>query len=371
MAVVRVGERPVGEAELKAQAIAGTILLPTEKTLPPPRVPPWVPCFPTFAPVLGPRPPEEECLQDGGDVGHVAGIGPDGRVAGLDPTDTIAEYTDSQGRRHVAPSNRICVCVPRYAAVRSELPVAGYATIAAPANAGEAIRQVQAGVRVPSLETHRWEQLNAVRADRRPSAAQAETGVGRFLTIEVLNAYHVYEGPALALGTPGLAQLTSVERLRLAKQVEFARQFTNRTATTAATVTAGPAAVGRVEGLGLYTATEETGDVTCICSEAPQVMVDKPLRLCKWADRQSAEVGEVVTFYLKYSNGGGKPIEDLAVSDSLTGRLEYIAGSAKTDRNAVFTMQQNEAGSVILRWEVSGKLLPGQSGVISFQARVR
>jgi hypothetical protein len=34
-------------------------------------------------------------------------------------------------------------------------------------------------------------------------------------------------------------------------------------------------------------------------------------------------------------------------------------------------MQQNEAGSVVLRWEVSGRLMPGQNGVVSFQARVR
>jgi hypothetical protein len=34
-------------------------------------------------------------------------------------------------------------------------------------------------------------------------------------------------------------------------------------------------------------------------------------------------------------------------------------------------MQQNEAGSVILRWEINGRLPPGESGIISFQARVR
>jgi len=78
-----------------------------------------------------------------------------------------------------------------------------------------------------------------------------------------------------------------------------------------------------------------------------------------------------VTFYLKYTNHGGKPISDVALSDSLTGRLEYVPGSARSDRNAVFTIQENEAGSVILRWEVTGKLLPGQSGVVSFQAKVR
>jgi hypothetical protein len=35
------------------------------------------------------------------------------------------------------------------------------------------------------------------------------------------------------------------------------------------------------------------------------------------------------------------------------------------------TVEPNEAGSVIVRWQISGKLLPGQSGVVSFQARIR
>ena len=70
-------------------------------------------------------------------------------------------------------------------------------------------------------------------------------------------------------------------------------------------------------------------------------------------------------------NTGNRAISDVVVSDSLSGRLEYVPGSAKTDRNAVFTMQMNEAGSVVLRWEVGGRLLPGQTGLISFQARVR
>jgi hypothetical protein len=34
-------------------------------------------------------------------------------------------------------------------------------------------------------------------------------------------------------------------------------------------------------------------------------------------------------------------------------------------------MQQNEVGSLILRWEITGKLLPGQSGRIRFKAKVR
>jgi len=373
MMVLRVGERQPDPAELLAQAVPGTILYPTEKTLLPARVPPPVPfvCAPFFDPILGPRPPEEECLHDGGDTGRRAGIGPGGRLEGLDPTDTVAEYTDSSGRRRVMPSNRVCICVPRFAALRSELPLAGYGTHVAVAGAEEAAPPLQLATLLPSIEARNSEQLNALRVKQRASQTASETRVSRFVRLDVLNAYHVYEGPALALGTAAIAQLTEVERLRLAKQIEFAKGFSQRSAATGAQQTLAPAVVGRVEGLGLCTATLETADVTAICGEPPQLLVDKPMHLFKWADRQSAEVGDVVTFYLKYSNNGSKPIEDVALSDSLTGRLEYLPGSAKADRNAVFTMQQNEAGSAILRWEISGKLLPGQTGLISFQARVR
>ena len=79
----------------------------------------------------------------------------------------------------------------------------------------------------------------------------------------------------------------------------------------------------------------------------------------------------MVTFFLRYSNHGGRPLTDVAVSDSLSGRLEYVAGSAQADRDAVFTTEQNEAGSTILRWEISGRLAPGQTGVLRFQAKVR
>ncbi len=93
--------------------------------------------------------------------------------------------------------------------------------------------------------------------------------------------------------------------------------------------------------------------------------------LVKCADRPAAQPGDVVTFILRYSNHGGKPLTDVAVTDSLSPRLEYVPGSAASDRTAVFTTQDNGAGSVILRWEVSGRLLPGQTGTLRFQARVR
>jgi uncharacterized repeat protein (TIGR01451 family) len=96
-----------------------------------------------------------------------------------------------------------------------------------------------------------------------------------------------------------------------------------------------------------------------------------PITLFKWADPKEAQIGDVVTFFLRYHNHTNEPVDHLAVSDSLTPRLEYIPNSARSDREASMVVEANEAGSVILRWEISGKLLTGQSGVVAFQARIR
>ncbi len=120
----------------------------------------------------------------------------------------------------------------------------------------------------------------------------------------------------------------------------------------------------------MVSAAVQTRDFTVCCNEAPRVP-EKPLALFKCADRPAASVGDVVTFTLRYSNLGGRPLADVAVSDSLTGRLEYVPGSARSDRDAVFTTQDNEAGSSLLRWEITGKLMPGESGMVRFQAWVR
>src|SRR5262249_37653549 len=91
----------------------------------------------------------------------------------------------------------------------------------------------------------------------------------------------------------------------------------------------------------------------------------------KWPDKCGGLVGDIVTFTLRYTNVGGRPISDVVLTDSLTNRLEYVPGTAKSDRDAVFTTQANDAGSLVLRWEFSGSLLPRESGIVTFQVKIR
>ncbi len=311
LAVFRMGQRQLAPEELAACGIPGTVLLPGERVLPPPSAPPCLPwvCAPYADPRLGPYHPEEEiCFHDGGDMGLPAGYDRNGQLRGLDASDTIAEYADSHGRKKITCSNRICLCVPRYILTRAETVPAGQVALRGPRNTISTQAQLAVKLQVGPLLERQLEQ-------------------------------------------PGLLQ----SRLRPSVTL----------------VTLGALVVGQIQGTTLVTAVRETGSVTSTCPPPQPLALDKPLKLIKWPDRCSAQVGDVVTFFLKYTNCGGRPITNVAVSDSLTARLEYVAGTARSDRDAVFTTQPNEVGSQILRWEVNGTLQPGESGVVSFQVRVR
>ncbi|MBX9623271.1 MAG: DUF11 domain-containing protein, partial [Gemmataceae bacterium] len=317
VAIVRLGNRVPPAAELAATTIDGTILLPGEPYLRAPAVPPTVPYYACklYDPILGPKGPKEECLVDGGDKADPLGIGPTGRLGGLNPTDVGVEYstTDRQGRtaRRVTTSNVVCVCVPRFVIQRAEV-----APVAFDVPTVLAAQQTAAGPQ----------------AVRERAAAMALAGREKPVGLAVRVR------PMAYVGTTGIGFFIGSSR---------------------------PSVVGQVEGVAVAAALVE-----------PEVLTAYPT-LCPLTVTKTVESdgpvgsGDVVTFTIRYVNTGPKPISDLVVSDSLSGRLEYVPGSQQTDRAANFSASANEAGSVVVRWELPGVLLPGQGGVVKFRAKVR
>jgi uncharacterized repeat protein (TIGR01451 family) len=308
--LLHLGEREYSPQEMAHQGIPGTIQLPGEKVLQPPAIPPCLPwqCYPLADPRVGLAPPcDEMCFHDGGDSNNPVGYDADGKLRGLDPSDTVAQYRDSKGNPKIAISNKVCLCVPRFVVLRTELTTAFNTSITKPGDT----TLVQAPSRITV-----------------PFAVQVEK---------------------IDLGPAGLSSLLRVSTL-------WQEQHT--------------VIIGRVEGVQIVSTEVKTGDVTGVCL-GPEEECEKPLVIIKWPDRCDVAIGDIITFYLKYKNQGPRPITDVIVSDSLTARLEYVPGSAKTDRDALFTTTPNEAGSLVLRWEVGGALAPGQTGIVSFQVRVR
>jgi uncharacterized repeat protein (TIGR01451 family) len=312
MAIVRVGNLKPTPEQLRPYAIDGTILLPGEKYLKAPVAGPMFRFYaqPMYDPLLGPKGPKEECFVDGGDKGDPLGIGPNGNLGGLNPTDVAAEYSIG-GKRRVTTSNVVCICSPRYMIRRVEIVPGGLD-----------YRMVLAGhVGVTTLEQFR---------DRH--AAMVDIALVK--PAGVIGSVR----PSSFVGKVGLSFYLGSQR---------------------------PLVVGQVDSIKVTGALVEPEQLTAyplLC----------PLTVTKSVDPPGPRApGDVVTITIKYANTGSKAVSDIVVSDSLSARLEYIPGSAVTDRGANFSAAENEVGSMVVRWEVPGELMPGQSGTVKFKAKVR
>jgi len=98
---------------------------------------------------------------------------------------------------------------------------------------------------------------------------------------------------------------------------------------------------------------------------------DGELRIVKLADKKIAQPGDVITFTIRYDNLGGRPLHHIRIIDNLTPRLVYIDQSADSDRDGRLVVEDNEEGSLVLKFEIA-EPLPGKTGgVVTFKARVR
>ncbi|MBM3996699.1 MAG: DUF11 domain-containing protein [Planctomycetes bacterium] len=312
MVTLQIGQRFYTPQEMNASAVPGTILLPGDKALGLPRVPPyllWRIC-PLYDPLHGPRHPSEwTTIYDGGDLHRNAGFDRHGRLTGLDPTDTLAEYMDSKGVKKFAASNRVGICVPRFIVFKSEMTFATYGA------------------------------KSRIKND------------------------FIVSAPAASVGQAGLKEQS---------QANSAETVSTRFKLGGTFNTLGTSVAGSVKGFKVVSNLRAPASVAATqAGPRPVEPEDGPLLIIKWPDVEIVNVGDIVTFYLKYTNTGGQRIANLVVTDSLSGRFEYVKGSTKADRDAIFTTQPNEAGSMVLRWEFSGDLAPRESGLISFQVKVR
>lgn len=257
-------------------------------------------------------------IRDGGDFGQPAHRTPEGQLGGLEPGDAVAEFADSAGRRKLAVANPVYLVAPRFLTfyqasgvgrLRSDL---GLRPVIAPVG-----REVIAQTQAPG-DTRSREEVERLQSRAALQANQTNLPPLRVVASQELSATR--------LDVPGT----------------------------------------RVVAVPLTT--ESVMHLQCDPCGDPQ---RQPLRLQKWASTQTARSGEVVTFYLRYCNTSSRPIRDIAIVDNLSPRLEYVPGSARSDREAVFVLQENAVGGRVLRWEIRDPLPPGAQGTVSFQVRVR
>jgi len=308
--------------------------------------------------IVGLPQPGPECIFDGGDRDLKARVLPDWTVQGLEPEDTIGHADTLDGSVIVAPSNRVKIYAPRFAAVRSVTDLQQGRHVDAvvlhdqdvgPRPLGESLR----------LDTHRQNiEARGQAGDRRmqgmASQARPIADAAARYVLAFDNGFLPYED--FSLIRRGIFENTDKPRLAAGKQ----------------------AANTWSHDLGVQVTLDGRQAATVDAEQRAQAILlfeDKTgparLRVIKVASTSAAAVGEVIDFTVRYDNVGDQTIGNVTIIDNLTPRLEYVPDSAQSSRAANFLTQANDGGSLILRWEIIDPLPKGEGGLVRFKCRVR
>ena len=299
----------------------------------------------------------DEYVCDGNDRKLRAVSDEENQFHGLDLEDTIARFETISGKTKIAPSNRVCIYAPRFAAVRRLMKTSNTTITQKLTIVNDKTQLASARKTEFNATTLQNVQPKLNRNTQRPNSFRDQTrGLIADNTIKLKGARHFFK---------------PFEDLQL---IRFGKYEASESA--------------RVS-LGLQSAVAWEGDVSAqisINNQQPIIVRDSfqlqeivsiesdthpDLRLCKLASVISAKPGETVDFTIRFDNIGRERIGNITIVDNLSPRLEYIDGTAECSVEADFSTEANEAGSKLLRWEITKPLDIRVGGIIRFQCRVR
>jgi uncharacterized repeat protein (TIGR01451 family) len=321
--------------------------------------PPWASagCPPGTYNCPPPRSWPDEYICDGGDRGYPVHFnGP--QRQGLESEDTIGEFVDENGDRQVRPSSRACVYAPRFASVRSiSQPVLDYnIDKAAGAHDGVVLAGLEHELR-PDTQAQ-FDQPSGINMRSRASGLGADAGESSVEQVETtehhLKIQNVYEDrnffsegqfqqgiePVLAYGIQMAGMWTRALNPVIVAADESGQQVT-----------------------GEFKAEEYVG--------AEDRSTPGELEILKTADKAFAHPGDEITFTIRFSNGGGRPLYEVRIIDHLTPRIEYVPGSAISELDGRLDVTDEFDGTQVLTFELAEPLEGGQTGEITFRVNVR
>ncbi|MFM8252541.1 MAG: hypothetical protein ACKOBW_13170 [Planctomycetota bacterium] len=302
--------------------------------------------------------PYDEYIFDGGDRDVPVDVAKNWNVRGLDQEDTVAHFDTIRGRTEVVPSNRVPIYAPRFAAVRKVTGLDLH-------EGHERVAGTENPTRLNSQETT---QLVTTTVQQNPPVLQHNLrssvalldrtrGIGVDNSTQLLgfdNKYLPFEDFRLIRR----GEFDNTEKARLAQRIQAALTWSSDQMVQV--VIDGDLAV---EAKGISKSQETI--------EYHRPEGQPRLRIVKVASKSEARPGEVIDFTLRFDNIGDERIGNVTIVDSLTTRLEFIEGSAQCSLASQFGTQENEAESVVLRWEIRDPLEVGQGGIIRFRCRLR
>ncbi|MBT4863505.1 MAG: DUF11 domain-containing protein [Planctomycetaceae bacterium] len=300
----------------------------------------------------------DEYLLDGGDRALPIHFDRFHRL-GVDTEDTIAEYSDHLGNRHVKPTNRVAVYAPRFGAVRTVTgPGAGTAVELFALSSDTSGTAGLKNRRTPLNRTQR-DAINRIDVRSRPSGVESganRRGVSQSTAL-LLNVKPVKAAEDLSF--VGSGRFLQTERARIAAGIQAAAVWSR---------TQSPVIIAQDDGLQEAYAAFKPQELVGLDDEH---LKKGELRIVKLADRKTAKPGDVITFTIRYDNLGDRELNHIRIIDNLTPRLEYVEDSATSDRAGRLDTEDNGEGSLVLKFIVDRPLPGHKGGVVTFKALVR
>lgn len=307
-------------------------------------------CDPAFYP--------DEYLSDGGDrnlpVHYSSGF-----RQGLDTQDTIAEYQDDQGKHHVKKSNQANVYAPRFAAVTTTAGISENLGIDRALGAYETVNGLAMNTRIKPNTEQQTDQIKAARVRTRVSGLESENITLGMNQATRLENHTKLENTHTDFAFAGLDKFDRWQAPVAMDGIQAAAIWTR---------TLSPVIVASdVAGTELYSSfrPEEMIGLDEKHKAPGIIYIDKS------ADKSDAKPGDIITFTIRYKNTGDRPLSNVLIIDNLTPRLEFIEGTGESDRDGRLVVEDNQEGSLILKWEIEGQLEGQAGGTVSFQAKVR
>jgi uncharacterized repeat protein (TIGR01451 family) len=370
MAIVRIGgRRPTfeeveggpGDLGLDYAASMGTkpcsFLMQDGSRCPVVAGPPCTAAAPPAQPLL----PRDEFLCDGGDRGIPVGVGPDGRIGGIDPRDAAVRFDIGLGpqvKPRTLPTNVVCIYAPRFAEVR----------VNTGANEAIDVQRLRTDIKVEIPKTASVkEQSRRLVQNQSPELARNRSRASGFKGRVYIDEESTNRAPAAYENIARVS--TNVQK----QSPELAR---NRQTPVMARVKVRLQGIKTAESPVVTGITEGASQAVMVWPAHEMTGVETPpnrpgLAVVKRVSVAEAEPGDTVTYAIFYRNMGNTPIHDVTIVDSLLPRLEYVKGTSRGPQGTAFTTGVNRVGSTELRWSLPGVLAPGASGHVSFDVIVR
>ncbi len=298
-----------------------------------------------------------EFICNGGDHPPAARVRQNETLAGLEPEDAVIHYTTDAGDIHVQATNRTCVYSPRFASVRKITGAVsgGHAIGLAGVDRPIGVNRIHDDL--PRLVINDATELGHADVARRIDSMRDRN---RGVRVENVLQPEIAQDILEALAGISVLEMNALQDSQLALLREAAN--------AAVTWTTDESIEIEIQDIKPPTLTRDQRVEEFTVYDFPDA---GRLQVCKLADRDHAQPGEIVTFAIRVENVGDSAVNDITMTDNLTTRLEYVEDSQTCSGGAIFSTKNNEAESLQLVWMFTDSLRVGESVTIRFQCKVR